>query len=192
VGEFEAAQAENADRPEAAQALALFSLAQGDPGGAESRLRNALQRHPRYLPLRVNLADLLRQTGRDALGEPLLEEGLQLVPGNADLVAALALTLVRQGRKPEAQALLARAAASPAAPPRLVYLQALMLADAGRRRAAIVLLARASAQVGERDLLLALAGLRRQEGDAAGATAALSRLAAVNPDDPALTAAGRP
>ena len=60
------------------------------------------------------------------------------------------------------------------------------IADAGRKRDAIAVLDKATQKMGDRDLLLALYGFRQETGDKAGASVALSRLTAVNPDDPAL------
>jgi predicted Zn-dependent protease len=102
------------------------------------------------------------------------------------LQEALALALVRQQRKPEALRLLARASARPGATTRSRYLYALALADAGRAREAVAALEAAARQRPDRDVLLALAAYRRDAGDAAGAQAALDRLAAINPGDPAL------
>ena len=42
----------------------------------------------------------------------------------------------------------------------------------------------------DRDVLLALASYKRDAGDAAGARAALDRLAAINPGDPVLGRSG--
>ena len=93
---------------------------------------------------------------------------------------------MRQGKK--GAALAEFAAASKAAPTeaRYAYLHALALHDAGRRAEAIRLLADAARRSGDRDVLLALATYRSEGGDEAGAREALKRLAAVNPDDPAL------
>jgi len=60
------------------------------------------------------------------------------------------------------------------------------LADAGRRSEAIATLEAAAKKRPDRDLLLALASFKAQAGDAAGSKAALDRLAAINPGDPAL------
>ncbi len=147
---------------------------------------------PSFVPAVANLADLLRQTGRDPEGEALLRDALKRAPDEAALHEALALTLVRQQRKPEALQVLARARALPTATSRTHYLYAVSLADAGRRREAIAVLEAAAKRRGDRDLLLALASYRRDAGDAVGAKAALDRLAAINPGDPALGRGGGP
>ncbi len=138
------------------------------------------------MPAVANLADLMRATGRDREGEALLRDAAKRAPNEAALQEALALSLVRQKRKPEALQVLARAQALPTATTRTSYLYAVSLADAGRAREAIVVLEKADRKRGDRDVLLALAGYRREAGDAAGAKAALDRLASINPGDPAL------
>jgi hypothetical protein len=65
-------------------------------------------------------------------------------------------------------------------------LHAVSLADAGRRRAAIAVLEATAKKRADRDVLLALASYKHDAGDAARSKAALARLAAINPGDPAL------
>jgi predicted CXXCH cytochrome family protein len=184
--ELEAAARENAERPQSWLALAQIAAATGDIPGAERALRQALKLEPAFVPAIANLADLLRQASRDAEGEALLRAAIKRSPGEVALQEALALALVRQQRKPEALQLLARASARPEATTRTRYLHALALADAGRAREAIAALEAAARQRPDRDVLLALAAYRRDAGDAAGSQAALDRLAAINPGDPAL------
>ena len=190
--ELEAAARENADRPQSWLGLAQIAAATGDSAAAERALRQAVKLEPSFVPAVANLADLLRQTGRDPEGEALLRDALKRAPDEAALHEALALTLVRQQRKPEALQVLARARALPTATSRTHYLYAVSLADAGRRREAIAVLEAAAKRRGDRDLLLALASYRRDAGDAVGAKAALDRLAAINPGDPALGRGGGP
>ena len=185
-GEIEAAATENADRPQSWLGLAQLAAVTGDTAAAERALRQALKLEPAYVPGVANLADLLRQTGRDQEGEALLRDAIKRAPNEAALQEALALSLVRQQRKPEALQVLARARALPTATGRTSYLYAVALADAGRRREAITVLEAAARKRGDRDVLLALASYKRDSGDAAGAKAALDRLAAINPGDPAL------
>jgi predicted CXXCH cytochrome family protein len=187
-GELEAAAGENADRPQSWLGLAQLAAVNGDTAAAERALRQALKLEPSFVPGIANLADLMRQTGRDREGEALLREAIGRAPKEAALQEALALSLVRQKRKPEALRILATAHALPAATARTSYLYAVSLADAGRGRDAIAVLDTAARRRGDRDVLLALASFRRDAGDPAGAKAALDRLAAINPGDPALGA----
>ena len=185
--EAEAAAMENADRPQGWLGLAQFALARGDPDAAEKALRSAHALEPAFIPATLQLADFLRRSGRDAEGLELLRASAKRVPREASLQEAIALALVRAQKKPEAIETLARARAMAGATARTDYLYAVALADAGRRREAIAVLDAAARKRGDRDLLLALAAYRSEAGDAAGATAALDRLAAINPGDPALT-----
>jgi len=192
IAEFESAQRENLDRPEAWLNLGNLHGWKGDAAAAESAYRTALARDRRFVAAAVNLADLYRATGREADAEAVLRDALAASPGSAALREALGMALVRQGRK--ADALVEFEAARNAAPddPRHAWVHALALADAGRRTEAIRVLEDSVQRAGgTRDVLLALAAYRRDAGDAAGAASALGALAEVNPDDPAL-AASRP
>jgi len=190
--ELAAAAEENADRPQSWLGLAQIAAATGDIAAAERALRHSLKLEPSYVPGVANLADLLRQTGRDQEGEALLRDAVKRTPNEAALQEILALSLVRQKRKPEAVQVLARARALPSATSYTSYLYAVALADAGRRPEAIKVLEAAARKRGDRDVLLALASFRRDAGDVAGAKAALDRLAAINPGDPVLGRSGAP
>ena len=120
----------------------------------------------------------------------MLRNAAKRAPGEAALQEALALSLVRQKRKPEALQVLARAQGLPSATGNTAYLYAVSLADAGRRSEAIAVLEASARKRADRDVLLALASYKRDAGDAAGARAALDRLAAINPGDPVLGRSG--
>jgi tetratricopeptide (TPR) repeat protein len=188
--EFEAAAQENADRPQSWLGLALLAAATGDSAAAERALRYGVKLEPSFVPAVVNLADLLRQTGREQEGEALLRDAAKRMPKQVALQEALALSLVRQKRKPEALQVLGRAAALSSATGHTSYLYAVALADAGRTREAIAILDAAARKRGDRDVLLAIASYKRDAGDTAGAKAALDRLATINPGDPALARGG--
>jgi tetratricopeptide (TPR) repeat protein len=191
IAEFESAQRENLDRPEAWLNLGNIAGWRGDAAGAEDAYRRALQRDPRFVPAAINLADLYRATGREADAERLLRDSLRAAPQAPTLHEALGLTLVRQGRKSEALGELEAAHRAASHEPRQAYVYALSLADAGQRAEAIRVLEDSTRQAGgTRDVLLALAAFRRDSGDAAGAAQALAALAEVNPDDPALAPRG--
>jgi Flp pilus assembly protein TadD len=159
---------------------------------AEQALRGALQVDAQFIPAYVNLADLYRATQRDAQAEAVLRDGLKQAPAAAALNEALGLALVRQGRKREALPVLGAAVKADPHNARHAYIYALALDDAGRRREAIDVLTAAADKTGQRDVLLALAQLRAASGDRPGAAVALRRLAAINPDDPALAATAAP
>jgi predicted Zn-dependent protease len=112
------------------------------------------------------------------------------VPAAPGLREALGLVLVRQGDKRAALNEFAAAYRASPAQPRFAYVYALALDDAGRRPEALRILADSARRGTSRDVLLALASLRAQSGDPAGAQAALQVLAAINADDPALAQFG--
>ncbi len=190
LGELEAAQVENADRPEALASLGNLFLSRGDPAEAERYFRKAIALDARFAPAYVNLADLYRARQREAAAERVVREGLTVLPAAAPLREALGLTLVRQGKKPAALAEFAAAAKAAPDEPRHVYVYAVSLHDAGRGPEAIQVLEDAVRRTADRDLLLTLAFFLSEAGDRAGAEKHLRALALVNPDDPALAATG--
>ncbi len=137
LAESEAAFRATAERPEAALGLAELARARGEWTKAEDHLRRGLERAPDHVPLRVNLADLLRERGRDEEGERLLRAGLagEGVAGAARewlrkspaLHYALALRLIRAGRLAEAIPHLRKAVEG--APRDPVYRRTLELAE---------------------------------------------------------------
>jgi tetratricopeptide (TPR) repeat protein len=188
LAEFETVQRGNLERPESWMTLANLHLQRGAAAEAEQALRAALRVDPLFAPIYVNLSDLYRATGREADAEAVLREGLKQLPSASALHEALGLALVRQGRKREALPVLAAAVKADPQQARHAYVYALALDDAGRRRESIDVLSAAATRTGQRDVLLALAQMRRASGDMTGAAQALRRLAAINPDDPALAA----
>jgi len=189
IAEFVAAQMENADRPDAQLSLGNLHLARGETAQAETAYRKAIALDPHFIPAYVNLADLYRALRRDANAERVLHEGLRVVPDSSALHEALGLTLVRQGKKSAALAQFATAAKLAPDNARHAYIYAVALFDAGRQADALRQLKTIAGKQGDRDVLLTLAGFAREAGDTATATKALRTLAAINPDDPALTRA---
>ena len=184
LAELEESHRANQDRPEGRIGLGNLYLARGRAAEAEAAYRSALAFDPVLVPALVNLADFYRAAGREAEAEELLRKALAAHPRNPALTRALALSLVRQKRKPEALKLLAGAASADAD---AAYLYALALDDAGRRGDALRVLERALPRAnGNRDILLALASFEQQSGHPEKAVSYLKRLAAINPDDPAL------
>jgi tetratricopeptide (TPR) repeat protein len=107
--DYVAAERFNADRPEHRSNLGGFLAERGDFVGAEAEFQAALALDPRFEPAWVNLADLMRLTGREADAEATLRAGLERSPDSAVLYHSLGLSLVRQHRKAEALAALKRA-----------------------------------------------------------------------------------
>jgi tetratricopeptide (TPR) repeat protein len=150
--DYVAAETENSDQPFGLVNLAGFHLAEGDAALAERELRQALEIDPDWSPASVNLADLLRVTGRDAEGESVLKAALTRHPESAALHHALGLWLVRKKQYDLALDELGRAATLAPDDPRFAYVYAVALADVGRPRQAQAVVDRA---------------LRRRPGDAA-------------------------
>jgi len=187
LAEFEAAQRENADRPEAHTNLGNLHLVRGNIEQAEAAYRKAIAIDPRFVPAYVNLADLYRTQKRDAESEKILREGLRAEPRAGALHEALGLALVRQGKKDAALAEFAAAVKAQPDNPRHAYVYAVALDSAGRRAEAIRLLKATTKKRGDRDALLALASFSLRAGDRAAAQEAIATLASINPDDPALS-----
>ena len=92
----------DADRPEARLTLGSSYARRRDAAKAEAEHKAALKLAPQFAPAAVNLADLHRQTGRDAEGEAALRAALALSPKGAGLHHALGLALIRLKRSGEA------------------------------------------------------------------------------------------
>ncbi len=161
--EYINAQQLNADRPEAHFDLALLFLKQKNVDRAETELKDALSLDPTFTPAAVNLADLCRQTGRDAEGDAILRSALKQSPSNVALLHALGLAMVRQGQKVQALDLLAAAAHGAPSSARYSYVYAVALNDSGKQRAAIeVLKASLAVHPYDRDSLIAIVSFLNQ------------------------------
>src|SRR5690606_31167702 len=91
----------------------------------------------------LQLAELLRASGREQEGEGLLRQALSRQPDAAGLHHALGLSLVRQGRRSEALETLQRAAELAPEAPRLAWVAAVARHDLGDAPGAIADLSRA-------------------------------------------------
>jgi predicted CXXCH cytochrome family protein len=94
LAELETAERANGFRGEAWLNLGMTAWALGDRALAEAHFRHGLEVEPRFAPLIINLADLLRETQRDAEGRALLEAAMQH-PGGWKTSLAYALGLAR-------------------------------------------------------------------------------------------------
>ena len=88
----------NAERSEFQLNLGILYSETGRVDEAEQAYRRAIAQNPRGIAGRVNLADTYRVQNRDAEGEILLREAVDLEPGNADVHHALGLLLIRRGQ----------------------------------------------------------------------------------------------
>ncbi|MGH6825447.1 tetratricopeptide repeat protein [Methyloceanibacter sp.] len=182
--EFLAAQALNADRPEARATLGGFYARQGQASEAEEEYKAALRLSPAFGPAAANLADLYRQLGRDADAESVLRRAIEASPKDAGLHHALGLALVRLKRQDGALAELASAAALEPTRTRYAYVYAVALEASGRRGDAIQALKDNLARhKGDRDTLSALVSFNRDAGDIAAALIYAEELAKIEPDN---------
>jgi len=179
LAEYEAAQRENADRPEAHLNLGTLYASQRKFEQARSEYRIAIELDPGFVPAYVNLADLQRSQGTEAAAVQVLREGLRVAPDNAALHHALGLTLIRERRYADALPELARAMKQATGDVRYAYVYGVALHDTGKKREGMAILRSALAQhPGDRDLLQALVGYTRESGDAAAAAQYEQRLRA--------------
>lgn len=139
--EYESAQVVHADLPGARQNLAVLRELQSRPGEAELHYRAALRFDAQYEPARLNLAALLAAGGRSREAEPLLREGIALLPRSGALHYSLGLLLAEQpARLQDAAASLSRAAQLMPEHPRVhanLGLAWAQLGDRARARTAI-------------------------------------------------------
>jgi tetratricopeptide (TPR) repeat protein len=181
LAEYEAAQRENADRPESHLNLGTLYAGQRKFEQAHNEYRIAIELDPHFVPAYVNLADLERSRGAEAAAEQILREGLVVAPDNAALRHALGLTLIRERRYPEALSELARATRQATDDVRYAYVYGVALHDSGKKREGMTVLRSALARhPGDRDLLQALAGYAHESGDAAAAAQYEQRLRTVD------------
>jgi Flp pilus assembly protein TadD len=167
--EFRQSQAANAERPEAQVTLGAFEARLGRVDVAETAYRTAIALQPQFAPSYVNLADLLRATGRDAEGERVLRDGLGVVPalGRPSLQHALGLQLVRAKRYDEAMMSLRLATEGDADNARYAIVYGVALHDTGRSAEGRRVLEHAARRhPGNVDILSALVAFSQKAGDA--------------------------
>jgi Flp pilus assembly protein TadD len=120
---------------------------------------------PSFLPAYVNLADLFRVVGRDADGERVMRQGLEIAPRNAMLHHARGLALVRLSRSGEALGELERATVLEPEIARFAYVYAVALHSAGKVDAAIGALEKVlTAHPGDANVRAALASFKQSRG----------------------------
>jgi predicted CXXCH cytochrome family protein len=174
----------HADRPAALTNIAIVELARGDVEAAERAYRAALKRQSRWVPARVNLADLLRSSGREQEANQLLEEGRVLVPGSAALAFAYGLALVRSGQHDAAVEQLEVATSAAPDVPRYRYAWALALNDTQRPRAAVEVLREGLETFPDHpEMLFAIATMQRDLGRRDEARRAAQQLVELYPAD---------
>ena len=189
IEDYAQSQYVNAERPESHLNLGLIAVAVGDAAQAEQAYLQALKLEPGFAPGYVNLADLYRQQQRDADGERVLRSGIDAVGEDADLRHALGLSLIRQKRLDDALPYLREAAQRSPEVARYAYVYALALQGAGDTGGALAVLEETNRRVpANRDILVALVTIYRDQADLARARAFADEMLERFPDDPQASA----
>jgi Flp pilus assembly protein TadD len=184
--EFRNAQLVNADRAGYHLNLGVLHQQLGELEKAEGELRTALRLDPSYTPAYVNLADVFRLRNQDGEGERTLREGLAIAPDDGALHHSLGLLLARQKRHSEAVEALRRAAEFRPEEPRYSYVYGAALHSVGETDRALAVLGRAHERhPGNRELLIALATMSRDNGSLSAAVEYARKLLELSPQDPA-------
>jgi tetratricopeptide (TPR) repeat protein len=184
IEEYAQSQYVNADRPESHLNLGLIAAAVGDIPQAEQSYRTVLKLDPTFAPGYVNLADLYRQQQREEDGERILRMGIDAVSEDAGLRHALGLLLVRQQRLDDALPYLRQAAEQAPAVSRYAYVYALALQGAGDTTQALSVLEAAYQRTpADRDILVALVTVNRDQDDLDRAKGYADELLRRHPDD---------
>ena len=188
LAEYVQSQGFNADRPEAHANLGALHAVRGEAAAAETEYRAALAIDPVFVAGWVNLADLLRATGRETEATATLREGLAAAPGNPALRHALGLSLVRSGDM--AAALVELEAAAQAEPDnaRYAYVYAIGLHSSGKVDTAIAVLETAlERHPANREMLMALTTISLEAGRRDDALRYIAELVQAYPNDPEIT-----
>ncbi len=152
--EYLAAQKQNADTPEGQTNLGNFHAARGEFALAEAAYRTAIELDADWIPVYVNLADLLRQMQRDPEAEKVLRAGLARHPDAAALHHSLGLLQVRAKNMKAALASLKQAARLAPDDANYTYVYAVALHSTGQTREAKAVLGQALKRMpGDRGLL---------------------------------------
>ena len=182
--EYLAIQAGHANMPSVQLQLGLFHSARADSAAAEAAYREALRLNPQLIPGHLNLADLLRASGRDEEARAQLERARSIAPESGEVLYALGLSAIRAGDSEQALALLEDAAERERDGTRHRYVYAVALHDLGDPRAAVRALRSLNREVpGNPEVLLALANYSAELGMVEAAAGYAGELAAVDPEN---------
>jgi tetratricopeptide (TPR) repeat protein len=185
LDEYVECQMASAERPESHLNIGLVNLMAQQFARAEHAYRAALSIDPAFVPASVNLADLMRERGRDDEGEVVLRDALAVTPDAAAVHHALGLLLIRRNRLAEAIESLQRGATLAPEAPQYAFAFALALDAVGETPVAIEVLNEASRlHPWNRDLLAALESMHRATGNVAAADDYARRLAELDGQRP--------
>jgi tetratricopeptide (TPR) repeat protein len=175
----------HADMPAMNLQLGVFSQARGDRPAAESAYREALALNPQLAAANLNLADLLRGSGREEEARAALNAVLEFSPENGDAAHAMGLLEIRAGDREQALEWLRKAADAVSASPRHRYVYAIALHDTGDARAALKVLRDLHRDLPAwEDALLALTNYSAEIGDRTAARGYAQKLLQLDPANP--------
>lgn len=182
--ELVTAEMVDAERPEAHLDLGLLETRLGHLTAAQDEYETALRLDPKFVPALANLADLERRRGRDGQGADYLRQALAIEPDSADVRHSLGLLLIRQKKYSEAILELRKAQELAPDNARYAYVYAVARSSLGERAQAMALLdATHRRHPANRDVLLAIVSIARDNGDLAGVLSHARKLAALDPTD---------
>ncbi len=174
----------DSERPEAHLNLGLLETRLGHSTEAENQYQMALQLDQNFTPALVNLADLDRMRGLNQEGVELLRKAMAIDPNNADIHHSFGLALVRQHNYADAVAELRQASELAPDNARYAYVHAIALNSIGAGASAMELLEKTHKRhPTDRDTLLALVSIARDNGDFATALTHARELVALYPTD---------
>jgi len=192
IDAYRDAQLVSAERPESHLNIGLIEMAQGKVALARKAYLQAIALDRGFVPAYANLADLYRAMGSDPEADETLRQGLAQAADSADLHHALGLLQVRNKDSAAALASLKRATELAPANPRYAYVYALALKEHGEPRDALQVLKAAYDQdPANRDLLIALITIHRDQGDLPAARSYAQALRLRWPEDPQAQAIAR-
>ena len=185
VAQYIRSQEYHADRADARTNLGNLFLQRGDLVRAEAEFRKAMELEPTFGPAYANLSDLYRARGRDDLAEKVLVDGIALQPESAAQHHAMGLLQVRSGNSAAALKALGEAVRLNPDDARFAYVYGIALNSTGSPERSLEVLEDALASHPyDRDILLALVTINRDQGHIETARQHARRMLEIRPDDP--------
>jgi tetratricopeptide (TPR) repeat protein len=184
LAELTAVQEFNSDRVEGLLNLGNLQTEMRRVADAEATYERALEQHPEFAPVYVNLADVYRSSGRESDAEALLRRGIEMDPQEPSLHHALGLSLVRSNRLEDALTSLRDANELGRQEPLYAYVYGVALNSTGGTDEALAILADAHDRFpGYAPLLVVLASIHRDAGNLEAARNYVLRLLELTPSD---------
>lgn len=184
MDEYVATQRYNADRPESWLNLGNLYMATGELRQAEAAYRRSLTLDQNFGPAYLNLADYLRQQGRESESRGVLDQGLSRQPEDASLWHALGLLQVRSRDPQAALESLRKAAGFAPDVARYAYVYGVALNSQGDSEKAVSVLTEAHERhPADMDILRALVSIENDRGNIEQARFWAREVLSINPAD---------